>query len=1689
MILIFIFNVRFFVKYDIDYRNVLKILFANYLTSNVVIAGLIFLFQYSLNAQVLLNSVETSNYPNITSEFYFTANDDISVQDLEKADIDLLQNSDPLGFSLIEPGPYDQRATSVVFSVDISSSMNGFKMDIVRSAMLKWKILSDPNYNETALCTFNEKAFINQDFTDNADDIISAFQNIATSGNANFKNAFSDQAAGAINIAAAGKWDKSIILITDGIVETDISDIVILADNYGIKVFPVVLAGPAGKTLSDLALKTGGSFYDNITDPGSLEDAFKKIYFAVSGIPPYKILWESNGCQTHRNLSFRINYLGEDFFSSFDYEINQRYLSKLQYSSSTSINFGAVDPGIILDTIIKLFSGREPISINSYTSTNQDISIPILDQETINIPPGDSAEIEIFFQISTNTLGFGRIEFDTDACLEKTLYIAANIRGTTPADTLKVVFPNGGEKLVSGSDTTIKWEGILPENEVIIEYSTNDGANWIKADEGAIGLEYSWKVPDLPTNEGLMRIRKTDSKDSKVTILSGHENSVYGISWKPDSRKIVSGSNDGWIIVWDLINNNIDTIVSNSEGLVASVLWSRDGKKIITTRNEMIRVWNAETYSHERDYAGHESNILDIEISPDNRYLAGGDYGGELILRNADNFNQVKSVSAHNAALSSIAWSTASDRLLTVSWDNKFKVFSVPGLDEEFSSINQEFEIYSVSSSPDDKYAAISGRSGKIIIYDLRNYSPADTLETGADKVPVVSWSPDGAYIACGTSNESVIIFDGINFEKIYEFTGHTEEVKTLRWNRNGTKLASGSLDSYIEIWSPYDIPLEEPDILSDESDNIWQIVSPKLKSLDVDFGQILVSTFRDSTVRNFIYNNGSVPIRIDSISISNTDNFKLVSGFVPLIMKPGEIKSLIFRVTAGTDIGKISSDILIHHQNGMLPQTLEAQVVSPIISIINQDVDFGKVSLGTKADTTIVLIYNETGFPVTITGTELINYRGTPFRMEPKPDIFNIGSKKSAEFKIIFEPEYPGKVSGLINFYFDGNGSPARVRLLGKGIDYQLDVPELLQYPAQICNSTPHDSLIVLKNLGSEPVTIKSISITDDNFGSFEILDPEPFEEFDIAAGTTGEIAIRFAPGNAGNFTAKLIIESSFTGDVSKSSQVLLSGSFQMYKFEVSKNHIDLGTIDIGSSSRDSMIIYNKGTMPVTFEDIISPDEHLIISHQIPLNIQPNDSAYINFLYSGKKSGHDLNVHFELKDSCNNQEIITITGKTKQNESILTSIDEIVLPDAVCPPYSMDTTIVITNTGSSRLLIDSLKLNGDDDEEFELLNIIDDVLIEPSATLEIEIRFVPEPQKTGLRNAELIIFSNAVNADNSRNLITLTAKTEHISYFVSTNTVDLGIAEINTQTSSTFEITNTGTRNISWETPLIKDGFYIEISPEQTIPGNKSTATVNFESATPGIFTSSIEIYDQCGNIENIILTTNIEPVKSAKIILEDFCGYPDDSVQVKIRLSDTTNFEYSDFKYISADLTMPAGILRPINETPAGSIIDDEMIIEDILLSRIPDDSGYAAVFDFVVLRSFRDISTIELTTPKPDIGTIVFTIENGEFELACGNPIRYTANSCSAVTLFQNFPNPASKTTTIEYILREDAEIELILYNVRSEKVLTIDKGFRPKGEYSVSFNPAGLPIGIYIYHLKTNLGFENCKMIRGKMEIYK
>jgi hypothetical protein len=78
-----------------------------------------------------------------------------------------------------------------------------------------------------------------------------------------------------------------------------------------------------------------------------------------------------------------------------------------------------------------------------------------------------------------------------------------------------------------------------------------------------------------------------------------------------------------------------------------------------------------------------------------------------------------------------------------------------------------------------------------------------------------------------------------------------------------------------------------------------------------------------------------------------------------------------------------------------------------------------------------------------------------------------------------------------------------------------------------------------------------------------------------------------------------------------------------------------------------------------------------------------------------------------------------------------------------------------------------------------------------------------------------------------------------------------------------------------------------------------------------------------------------------------------------------------------------------------------------------------------------------------------------------------------------LEQNYPNPFNPRTVIKYQLSSGTDVDLSVFNVLGQRVITLVSEKQKAGHYQVEWDASGVASGVYFYRMSTSDGFVQAK----------
>ncbi|MDQ1265618.1 MAG: hypothetical protein QG635_769 [Bacteroidota bacterium] len=486
-----------------------------------IILIIIFLCGNNLYSQSLsVFEADTTSYPTIKAKFFAIDAAGKQITNLSVSDFQVTENGQQRTVTTVScPAPKQPEALSSVLVIDVSGSMKGWNLNMAKEAAKAWLEYLPLGKSECAITAFDTKNYLIQDFSTDRNLLNEKVNSLIIGGGTNYDAALFIPEAGGLLVVKAGKNKKVIVFLSDGAPnsEPQISKIISEATANNISIYTVILGMPCPQSMKYVSAQTGGMWFDNIRTVEEAKKVYQMILQIAQNISPCSIEWLSGYTCYANSVDVEVNLLRNNTKSNLWYQPSSKAIAKLEFSPSQIKFFNSIPGKKVTDTIT-VTARNSDFKVSNITSTNAAYTIS---PNSFELLEGQSTDLVIGYLPADSGYTYSRFEFDNVQCPIYYYYAGGGFPGKKPTvRTLKLLIPNGGENFVVGSDTLITWEGVPPTEKVTLEYSIDNGANWLKISDTARGLSYNWRVPKTPGNQCLARVTaKTGLNDYDINMV------------------------------------------------------------------------------------------------------------------------------------------------------------------------------------------------------------------------------------------------------------------------------------------------------------------------------------------------------------------------------------------------------------------------------------------------------------------------------------------------------------------------------------------------------------------------------------------------------------------------------------------------------------------------------------------------------------------------------------------------------------------------------------------------------------------------------------------------------------------------------------------------------------------------------------------------------------------------------------------------------------------------------------------------------------------------------------------------------------------------------------------------------------------------------------------------------------------
>ncbi|HRQ37127.1 MAG TPA: TIR domain-containing protein [Chloroflexota bacterium] len=306
------------------------------------------------------------------------------------------------------------------------------------------------------------------------------------------------------------------------------------------------------------------------------------------------------------------------------------------------------------------------------------------------------------------------------------------------------------------------------------------------------------------TDEGEQLLRSLLARLPGAEYTVRHDDWVNELAFSPDGRRLLSASDDGTAVLWDVATG--ESLFSlPHEGLVFTATFSPDGRLIATgdaqnleddTYAGTVTIWDAETGEMIRQFP-HQEWINDVEFSPDGRYLAYGVYDGIVRVVNAATGTMVLGTN-QSAPVWDVTFSPDGSILVSSDDNGRAWVWDVNN-PKVLVTLSHEGPIYGATFSPNSERLATFSEDGTARIWNRFNWLRMATV-FHENWIVDAAFSPDSRILATASADGAARLWQPETGKQLFEMK-HQAFVNDVTFSPNGKWVVTSSDDNTAILW------------------------------------------------------------------------------------------------------------------------------------------------------------------------------------------------------------------------------------------------------------------------------------------------------------------------------------------------------------------------------------------------------------------------------------------------------------------------------------------------------------------------------------------------------------------------------------------------------------------------------------------------------------------------------------------------------------------------------------------------------------------------------------------------------------------------------------------------------------------------------------------------------------------------
>jgi serine/threonine protein kinase len=282
----------------------------------------------------------------------------------------------------------------------------------------------------------------------------------------------------------------------------------------------------------------------------------------------------------------------------------------------------------------------------------------------------------------------------------------------------------------------------------------------------------------------------------EARVFTGHEEIVWSVVLSKDGQRLLSGSHDETVRLWDVATGQERLCMKGHSAAVRGVAISPEGTHALSASDDKtIRLWDLTTGRELRRFIGYAGPVACVAFSSDGKRALAGTRDRAVQLWEVASGNLLRTFKGHSSEVNAVAFFPHSGILVSAG-RSSVRLWQAG---KQYMKIGKPTTAITCMACTAD-LIAFGCSDCSAYLWDQRNNR--ETARLAGHRAPIagLAFTPDGKRVLSGSKDGNLRLWNAATGIELWQAQAHADEITSVDVSADGYLAIAGSKDKTISL-------------------------------------------------------------------------------------------------------------------------------------------------------------------------------------------------------------------------------------------------------------------------------------------------------------------------------------------------------------------------------------------------------------------------------------------------------------------------------------------------------------------------------------------------------------------------------------------------------------------------------------------------------------------------------------------------------------------------------------------------------------------------------------------------------------------------------------------------------------------------------------------------------------------------